>query len=89
LTAPLFSGLPRGSGKNLLRFLQREGFTVARVRGSRHVLTRGETDAVEPVPGIRAPDRSEQLVIVRCHASGDICALIESEYRTVFGWPLP
>jgi hypothetical protein len=41
------------------------------------------------VDAIRAPDRIEQLVIVRSTASGDIYALLESEYRTVFGWPLP
>lgn len=45
--------LPRISGKDLLRFLQREGFTVVRVRGSHHVLTRGETDTVVPVHGNR------------------------------------
>ena len=41
------------------------------------------------VDAIRAPDRSDQLVIVRSNASGDIYAVIETEYRTVFGWPLP
>lgn len=45
--------LPRISGKDLLRFLQREGFTVVRVRGSHNVLTRGETDTVVPVHGNR------------------------------------
>jgi predicted RNA binding protein YcfA (HicA-like mRNA interferase family) len=45
--------LPRISGKELLRFLQREGFTVVRVRGSHHVLTRDETDTVVPVHGNR------------------------------------
>jgi hypothetical protein len=41
------------------------------------------------VDAIRAPDRAEQLVIVRSTATGDIYALIESEYRSVFGWPMP
>jgi hypothetical protein len=41
------------------------------------------------VDAIRAPDRAEQLVIVRSTAGGEIYALLESEYRTVFGWPLP
>lgn len=45
--------LPRVSGKEMLRFLRREGFVVIRVRGSHHVLTRGETDTVVPVHGDR------------------------------------
>ncbi len=45
--------LPRVSGKEMLRFLKREGFVGIRVRGSHHVLTRGETDAVVPVHGNR------------------------------------
>lgn len=43
--------LPRVSGKDLLRFLVGEGFAVVRVRGSHHVLTRGEVDTVVPVHG--------------------------------------
>ena len=46
--------LLRISGKDMLRFLQREGFTVARIRGSHYVLTRGETDTVVPVHGNRS-----------------------------------
>lgn len=45
--------LPRVSGKEMLRFLMRGGFVVIRVRGSHHVLTRGETDTVVPVHGNR------------------------------------
>ena len=45
----LVAKLPRISGKDMLRFLQREGFAVVRVRGSHHVLTRGETYTVVPV----------------------------------------
>ena len=45
--------LPRVSGKEMLRFLMREGFVVIRVRGSHHVLARGEMDTVVPVHGNR------------------------------------
>ena len=45
--------LPRVSGKEMLRFLGREGFVVIRVRGSHHVLARGESDTVVPVHGNR------------------------------------
>ena len=45
--------LPRISGKELLRFLQRERFTVVRVRWSHHELTRDEVDTVVPVHGNR------------------------------------
>ena len=38
----------------MLRFLQREGFTVLRVRGSHHVLARGDLDTVVPVHGNRS-----------------------------------
>jgi hypothetical protein len=50
-----------------------------------------ETGAVRHfnVDAIRAPDRAEQLVIVRSTATGDIYALIETEYRNLFGWPMP
>jgi hypothetical protein len=41
------------------------------------------------VDAIRAPDLTEQLAIVRSTASGDIYALTESNFRTVFGWPMP
>lgn len=37
----------------MLRFLGREGFTLTRVRGSHHILNRGETDAIVPVHGNR------------------------------------
>ena len=45
--------LPRVSGRELLRFLEREGFSVLRVRGSHHFLNRGYTDTVVPVHGNR------------------------------------
>ena len=38
----------------MLRFLQREGFAVIRIRGSHYVLTRGESDAVVPMHGNRS-----------------------------------
>jgi predicted RNA binding protein YcfA (HicA-like mRNA interferase family) len=41
------------SGKDLLRFLRREGFVVLRIRGSHHVLARGDVDTVVPVHGNR------------------------------------
>jgi predicted RNA binding protein YcfA (HicA-like mRNA interferase family) len=37
----------------MLRFLEREGFKVIRVRGGHHVLTRDELDTVVPVHGSR------------------------------------
>ena len=37
----------------MLRFLEREGFTLVRVRGSHHILNRGETDTIVPVHGNR------------------------------------
>ncbi len=46
--------LPRVSGKDLLRFPQRQGFAVVRVRGSHQVLTRDEADTVVPVHGNRS-----------------------------------
>jgi predicted RNA binding protein YcfA (HicA-like mRNA interferase family) len=45
--------LPRVSGKDMLRFLQREGFILLRVRGSHHVMTRDDVDTVVPVHGNR------------------------------------
>lgn len=45
--------LPRVSGKEMLRFLEREGFAVLRIRGSHHFLNRGDTDTVVPVHGNR------------------------------------
>ncbi len=45
--------LPRASGKEMLRFLEREGFSVLRIRGSHHFLNRGDTDTVVPVHGNR------------------------------------
>ena len=46
--------LPRVSGKDMLHFLQREGFSVLRIRGSHHFLNRGDTDTIVPVHGNRS-----------------------------------
>ncbi|MBI2823634.1 MAG: type II toxin-antitoxin system HicA family toxin [Planctomycetia bacterium] len=43
--------LPRLSGKEMVRFLERQGFTVLRVRGSHHYLARGEQHVAVPVHG--------------------------------------
>ena len=45
--------LPRPSGKEMLRFLQDQGFTLVRVRGSHHYLRRGEQCTSVPVHGNR------------------------------------
>jgi len=46
--------LPRVSGKDMARFLEREGFSVLRIRGSHRFLNRGDTDTVVPVHGNRS-----------------------------------
>ena len=45
--------LPRPSGKELVEFLRRQGFTVIRVRGSHHYLERGDQRTSVPVHGNR------------------------------------
>ena len=45
--------LPRPSGKELVRFLQRQGFELRRVRGSHHFLERGDRRTTVPVHGNR------------------------------------
>lgn len=45
--------LPRLSGKQMVRFLQRRGFRVVRVRGSHHFLERGDRRTSVPVHGNR------------------------------------
>ena len=52
--------LPRASGKEMLRFLERAGFSVLRIRGSHHFLNRGDTDTGVPVHGNR-PRRTGTL----------------------------
>jgi predicted RNA binding protein YcfA (HicA-like mRNA interferase family) len=38
----------------MLRFLEREGFILVRIRGSHHMLSRSDLDTVVPVHGNRA-----------------------------------
>jgi predicted RNA binding protein YcfA (HicA-like mRNA interferase family) len=45
--------LPRPTGAEMLRFLQRQGFVLVRVRGSHHFLKRGEQRTSVPVHGTR------------------------------------
>ncbi|MFO0927558.1 MAG: type II toxin-antitoxin system HicA family toxin [Gemmataceae bacterium] len=47
------SNLPRPSGKEMLRFLESQGFIVVRVRGSHHFLERGDKRTSVPVHGNR------------------------------------
>lgn len=43
--------LPRPSGKEMVRFLQRQGFTLLRTRGSHHYLGRDDQHTSVPVHG--------------------------------------
>lgn len=43
--------LPRISGQEMARFLQRLGFQLVRVRGSHHYFARGSTHTTVPVHG--------------------------------------
>jgi len=43
--------LPRPSGKEMLRFLENQGFTVVRTRGSHHFLERENQHTSVPVHG--------------------------------------
>lgn len=45
------ASLPRPSGRDMVRFLERLGFSVIRIRGSHHVLQRGEEHTTVPVHG--------------------------------------
>jgi predicted RNA binding protein YcfA (HicA-like mRNA interferase family) len=45
--------LPQVTGQEMVRFLQREGFQLLRVRGSHHFLSRGELRTSVPVHGNR------------------------------------
>jgi predicted RNA binding protein YcfA (HicA-like mRNA interferase family) len=47
------TNLPRLSGKEMVRFLEKQGFTVVRVRGSHHFLERGDERTSVPVHGNR------------------------------------
>ena len=43
--------LPLMSGKDMVRFLERQHFALRRVRGSHHVMRKGELQTVVPVHG--------------------------------------
>lgn len=43
--------LPRPTGGEMIHFLQSQGFTVVRIRGSHHVLRRGTNHTTVPVHG--------------------------------------
>lgn len=43
--------LPRPTGAEMVRFLQSQGFRVVRVRGSHHVLVKGDLRTTVPVHG--------------------------------------
>ena len=45
------ASFPRPSGKDMVRFLEKQGFTVIRVRGSHHVMERGSQHTSVPVHG--------------------------------------
>ena len=45
------ANLPRPSGKELVRFLERQGFQVVRVRGSHYFLERGDARTTVAVHG--------------------------------------
>jgi predicted RNA binding protein YcfA (HicA-like mRNA interferase family) len=45
------ANLPRPSGKDLVRFLQSQGFAVIRVTGSHHIMQRGAQHTSVPVHG--------------------------------------
>jgi len=43
--------LPRPTGAEMVRFLESQGFRVVRVRGSHHILVKGELRTTVPVHG--------------------------------------
>lgn len=45
--------LPRVSGRDMVRFLESEGFSLVRVRGSHHFFARDELRTSVPVHGNR------------------------------------
>ncbi len=46
--------LPRVSGKDMARFLEQQGFTLIRIRGSHHYFSRGDQRTSVPVHGNRS-----------------------------------
>jgi predicted RNA binding protein YcfA (HicA-like mRNA interferase family) len=45
--------LPRVTGREMVRFLERESFQLLRVRGSHHYMSKGELRTSVPVHGNR------------------------------------
>jgi predicted RNA binding protein YcfA (HicA-like mRNA interferase family) len=45
--------MPRLSGKEMVGFLQKQGFVVIRIRGSHHFMERGDQRTSVPVHGNR------------------------------------
>lgn len=45
--------LPRVTGPEMVGFLQQEGFTLVRIRGSHHFFARGDQRTSVPVHGAR------------------------------------
>lgn len=43
--------LPRPTGEQMVRFLEDKGFVAVRIRGSHHVMAKGELRTVVPVHG--------------------------------------
>lgn len=43
--------LPRPSGAEMVRFLKSQGFRVARIRGSHHILVKDQLRTIIPVHG--------------------------------------
>lgn len=43
--------LPRYTGKEMIALLVKRGFSIARIRGSHHVLVKGELHTTVPVHG--------------------------------------
>ncbi len=43
--------LPRPTGKEMVRFLQNQGFRLERIRGSHHYFSRGNQPTTVPVHG--------------------------------------
>lgn len=45
--------LPRPSGKEMVQFLERHGFSIVRIRGSHHIIVRDKLRTNVPVHGNR------------------------------------
>jgi len=59
------TGLPQVSGPDLVRALQKAGFTVRRQHGSRVIMRRNEPFAQTVVPNHRQIDRGTLRAILR------------------------